>query len=129
VSGINRSYHSRTDNARGMQECFRAYPDVYGAELEDDEDDDSNPSVKDGVEEAPSTTASRMGNSGSLEDKAEMAKDAAESTMASSVDQVEPAVDSAESAAKGVIGKVSEKVAGHAHVGEVKNVSKEPERR
>lgn len=25
--------------SRGMQDCFRRYPEVYGAELEDDEDD------------------------------------------------------------------------------------------
>ena len=30
------------ENFKGMQDCFRRYPDVYGAELEEDEDDDDN---------------------------------------------------------------------------------------
>lgn len=30
---------------RGMQDCFRAHPDVYGSELEDDEDDANVPAA------------------------------------------------------------------------------------
>lgn len=44
---------------RGMQDCFREHPDIYGAELEpDDEDDEPGAPVKEGgeAEEVPSST-------------------------------------------------------------------------
>lgn len=34
-------------SSRGMQDCFRAHPDVYGAELQDDEDESQAPPTDD----------------------------------------------------------------------------------
>jgi len=36
-----------------MQECFRAHPDVYGAELDEDEDEDK-PEIQNGLLEQKS---------------------------------------------------------------------------
>lgn len=39
VSSIPRLVDCSLIGIRGMQDCFREHPDVYGSELEDDEDD------------------------------------------------------------------------------------------
>jgi intermembrane space import and assembly protein 40 len=33
-------------NNRGMQECFREYPDIYGAELEPEDEEEGSESVQ-----------------------------------------------------------------------------------
>ncbi|RHZ69908.1 Oxidoreductase [Aspergillus turcosus] len=43
------------DKFKGMQECFRRYPDVYGAELEDDEEADAAAATAAGVSEPESS--------------------------------------------------------------------------
>jgi hypothetical protein len=99
---------------RGMQECFRAHPDVYGAELEDDEEEDeSDPVVKDGKDAEPTKGETAI------------AKVDAPSTAASEADTVESAVDSAKATAKDVAAKVPDKVT--EKVGEVKAITEKIE--
>lgn len=52
-----------------MQDCFRQYPDVYGAELEDDDE----PSVDPNAEQPPATQAEP---SATPDEKRELAKQA-----------------------------------------------------
>ncbi|KAF4262378.1 Oxidoreductase [Aspergillus fumigatus] len=46
------------DKFKGMQECFRRYPDVYGAELEDDDEADAAAATAAGVSEPSEQPAS-----------------------------------------------------------------------
>lgn len=57
------AYHSECSHVltlryRGMQECFRRYPDVYGAELEDDDEADAAAATAAGVSEPSEQPAS-----------------------------------------------------------------------
>ncbi|GFF43359.1 mitochondrial intermembrane space import and assembly protein 40 [Aspergillus udagawae] len=71
------------DKFKGMQECFRRYPDVYGAELEDDEEADAAAATAAGVSEpseqpaspAVSTPAAEIDASSHPEEKRARAKD------------------------------------------------------
>ncbi|KAF4183492.1 hypothetical protein CNMCM8927_004924 [Aspergillus lentulus] len=71
------------DKFKGMQECFRRYPDVYGAELEDDDEADAAAATAAGVSEpseqpaspADSAPAAEIDASSHPEEKRARAKD------------------------------------------------------
>lgn len=49
------------DKFQHMQDCFRQYPDIYGAELQDDEDDESAKTVGDAAAAAGDDGAPESG--------------------------------------------------------------------
>lgn len=58
-----------TKHNRGMQDCFRAHPDIYGAELTDDMDDETEAALQDAAasDAAPVANAPYSGASTSAD--------------------------------------------------------------